>query len=617
MTKRPRSSPPPARPGLARRGGAATPYKRPVQSPDAETVMLAKFTADPEVEPEAPDAERPGPEQPTPQHQAAELSAAKNFSVRNRQEPDIPAEDESAEPSTRVLVLPRAKRGAGQELFSAPSARRTWVSRAALGAILCVQAVLPLRLQNTAFGDEALYLYAGHMETAHLLHGAALQGDYASYFPGVPVVYPVLAAAASSVGGLAAARAVSLLAMLITTALLYAMTRRLFNERVGLCAAGVFCVAEGVTLAGHLATNDAVSLCFLALASWIVVRTAPWRWRAYLLAAPVAGLAVATDYWALLYLPTLALFAGLAADPYLGRPALTRTLVLGGVTVELLAVAVLVAGRTYVTAAVTTLATRSPGGGQALHILTEAGEWGGLVAALAAFGAARYAVEARNERNEHVALPGSRRRRAALGIVLAGTALLALADHLYPSTDNLLDTHLSFGLFFAAPMAGVGLARLVGDHFRRAQIGVVAWAAVLVLGLGQATRAFGSWPDSSTQVMELSRYLGPGDRYLVENDNVAIYYLMGNPDAQPDQFTSTYFMAYRSPKGQLLTGTPAYLAALQAGYFHVVIYDSSVTPALDKSLAAALESDPRYRLAGAVPEDARDFHTTCYVWVRT
>jgi hypothetical protein len=579
--------------------------------------MLAKFTADPDVEPEAPDADRPDAQQLTPQQQVAELSAATKFSVRHRREPDIPAEDEFAEPSTRVLVLPRAKRGSGPELFSAPSARRTWVSRSVLGGLLCVQAILSLRLQNTAFGDEALYLYAGHMETAHLLHGVALQGTYATYFPGIPVLYPVLAAAANSIGGLAAARAVSLLAMLITTVLLYAMTRRLFNERVGLCTVVLFCVTEGTTLAGHLATNDAVSLCLLALASWIVVRTAPWRWRAYLLAAPVAALAIGTDYWALLYLPTLALLAGLAADPYLGRTALTRTLVLGAVTVELFAIGVLIGGRTYVTAAVATLATRSPGGDQALHILAEAGEWGGLVAALAAFGAARYAVEARNERNELVALPGSRRRRSALGLVLAGTALLALAEHLYQNTDNLLDTQICFGLFFAAPMAGVGLARLVGDHFRRAQIGIVVWAAALVLGLAQATQAFGSWPNSSTQVMELSRYLGPGDRYLVENDDVAIYYLMGNRDAQPDQFTSTYFMSYRNRKGQLLTGTPAYLAALQAGYFHVVIYDSSVTPALDKSLAAALESDPRYRLAGAVPEDARDFRTTCYVWVRT
>jgi len=579
--------------------------------------MLAKFTAETDVEPEVPDADGPDAQELIRQRQAAELSAAKNFSVRHRREPDIPAEDEFAEPSTRVLVLPRAKRGSGPELFSAPSARRTWVSRAVLGGLLCMQAILSLRLQNTAFGDEALYLYAGHMETAHLLHGAALQGTYATYFPGIPVLYPVLAAAANSVGGLAAARAVSLLAMLITTVLLYAMTRRLFNERVGLCAVVLFCVTEGTTLAGQLATNDAVSLCLLALASWIVVRTAPWRWRAYLLAAPVAGLAIGTDYWALLYLPTLALLAGLAADPYLGRTALTRSLVLGAVTVELFAVGVLIGGRTYVTAAVATLATRSPGGDQALHILAEAGEWSGLVAALAAFGAARYATEARNERNELVALPGSRRRRSALGLVLAGTALLALADHLYLNTDNMMDTHICFGLFFAAPMAGVGLARLVGDHFRRAQIGVVVWAAALVLGLAQATQTFGSWPNSSTQVMELSRYLGPGARYLVENDDVAIYYLMGNPDAQPDQFTSTYFMSYRNRKGQLLTGTPAFLAALQSGYFRVVIYDSSVTPALDKSLAAALESNPRYRLAGAVPEDARDFRTTCYVWVRT
>jgi hypothetical protein len=617
MTRRPRNSPPPARPGIARRGAASTPYKRPVQSPDAETVMLARFTADPDVEPPTADAEPPGAQQLSPQHQAAELSAARKFSVRHRREPDIPAEDDFAEPSTRILVLPHRKRGAGPELFSAPTARRTWVSRAALGAILCVQAVLSLRLQNTAYGDEALNLYAGHLETLHQLHGASLQGNYATYFPGVPVLYPVLAAAANSVGGLAAARAVSLLAMLITTALLYGMTRLLFNERVGLCAAALFCVTEATILAGHLATNDAVSLCLLAFASWVVVRTGPWHWRAYLLAMPVACLAAATDYWALLYLPAVAALAGIAGHPYIGRPALARALVMGGVMVELFAVGVLIAGRDYVTAAVSATASRSPGGSQALTILTEAGKWGGLIVALAVLGTIRYAAQARNEPNERVALPGSRHRRIAVGVVLTGTAVVTLLDQLYLNTDVSLDTHLAFGLFFAAPMAGVGLARLVGDHFRRAQIGIVVWAVALILGLAQSSQLFGSWPNSSTLVMELSRYLGPGDRYLVENDNVAIYYLMGNRDAQPDQFTSTYFMAYRTSKGQLITGTPAYLAALQAGYFHVVIYDSSVTAPLDKTLAAALESDPRYRLAGTVPENAPDFRTTCYVWIRT
>jgi hypothetical protein len=285
--------------------------------------------------------------------------------------------------------------------------------------------------------------------------------------------------------------------------------------------------------------------------------------------------------------------------------------------VELFAVGVLIAGRGYVTAAVAATASRSAGGSQALLILTEAGKWGGLIVALAVLGTVRYSAQARNEPNEHVALPGSGHRRIAVGVVLTGTAVVTLLDQLYLNTDVSLDTHLAFGLFFAAPMAGVGLARLVGDHFRRAQIGIVVWAVALILGLAQSSQLFGSWPNSSTLVMELSRYLRPGDRYLVENDNVAIYYLMGNRDAQPDQFTSTYFMAYRTRKGQLLTGTPAYLAALQAGYFQVVIYDSSVTAPLDKTLAAALESDPRYRLAGTVPENAPDFRTTCYVWIRT
>jgi hypothetical protein len=626
MSKRPQSTPPPGRPGKAgpaRRGGASAPYKRPVQSPDAETVMLASFTADPEAEPgSGPDPSGPG--EPGTRGPAADQATpggapgapgAPGAASGNGHRPALRPVFENPAASTRILTLPRGKHGSGPAKFSEPSARRTWVSRATLAAILCVQAILSLRLQNTAYGDEGLYLYAGHLEIAHLLHGAALQGNYASYFPGVPVLYPVLGAAANGLGGLAAARAISLVAMLITTGLLYSLTRRLFNERVGLCAAVLFSVTEGTILAGRLATNDAVSLCLLAVASWMVVRTASWRWRAYMLAMPVACLAAATDYWALLYLPTVALLAALAAHPHLGRPALARAPVMGAIMVEVVAAGVLVAGRDYVTAAVAATASRSAGDG-ALQILTEAGKWGGLIAALAVLGVVGYSIRARNEPNENVALPGTRRRRIALGVALAGTALLTLADQLYLNTDLSLDTHLAFGLFFAAPMAGVGLARLVGDHFRRAQIGVVVWAVALILGLAQSSQLYGSWPDSTPLVGELSRLLGPGDRYLVENDNVAIYYLIGHQDARPDQFTSTYFMAYRTPDG-LLTGTPAYLAALRAGYFNVVIYDSTVTPALDRTLSAALESDPRYRLAGTVQEDGPDFHATCYVWVRT
>jgi hypothetical protein len=124
------------------------------------------------------------------------------------------------------------------------------ISRLILLAILCLQAVLSLRLRNTAFEDESLYLYSGNMELQHLLHGSTLYGGFTSYFSGASVLYPVAAAALNILGGLTAARALSLFEMLATTALLYSMTRRLFNERIALCAAAFFSVAEAVVFLG-------------------------------------------------------------------------------------------------------------------------------------------------------------------------------------------------------------------------------------------------------------------------------------------------------------------------------------------------------------------------------
>lgn len=556
----------------------------PSKLPEAETVILARATGDPGVVPGAAPGASP---------------------------------DELPPDSTRVIEMPHGRHRTGPVHISERSTRRAWVSRGAVAAICCVQALLSLRMRNTASAAEAQYLTIGHQEIAHLLQGAAPPPDYASSLPGVPVLYPVLGAYADGIHGLASARAVSLAAMLITTTLLYMMTRRLFNEQVGVYAAALFGVAEAAVLAGNLATPDATSLCLLALACWIVVRTASWRWPAYLLAVPAAMLAIGTYYWALLCLPTVGLLAVLAALPYVGLPALARILVpavpIGGIfTARLLA-----AGRDYLTAAMTATASRLPGSGVALRILADSGKWAGLVVALAVFGAIRYAIQPRIVADGDVALPGTGSRRIALGIVLTATAGLAVADQLYLNSENSLDTHLAFGLFFAAPMAGVGLASLVGEHYRRAQIAVLAWTAALILGLVQSGQIFTSWPDSGSVVRELSRYLGPGDRYLVENDTVPIYYLRGNPDAQPGQFTSTSRITYRTAGGEVLTGTAAYVAAVKAGYFHVVIYDDTVTAATDTSLAQALRFSDGYRLMATLPEQAAGGHTTCWVWVRT
>ena len=119
-----------------------------------------------------------------------------------------------------------------------------WYRPPPLLVILIVQAALSLRLiwSNTAFMDEGLYLWAGRLEWAHWLHGAAITPyGFPLYFSGAPVIYPPLGALANDAGGLAGARILSLCFMLGATALLYSVTQRLtFNRRAATAAAVVF-----------------------------------------------------------------------------------------------------------------------------------------------------------------------------------------------------------------------------------------------------------------------------------------------------------------------------------------------------------------------------------------
>jgi dolichyl-phosphate-mannose-protein mannosyltransferase len=492
--------------------------------------------------------------------------------------------------------------------------RRKRLSLIVLGLILLMQTVLTVRMHNTAFEDEALYLYVGHLEIAHWLHGAALQGDYPSYFSGAPVLYPVLGAAADSIGGLAAARAVSLLEMLAATALLYSLTRRLFNERVALFAALIFAVAEPTLFLSYLATYDATALCLLAVAAWLVVWGAKMRWPGYLLAAPVLALAVATKYAALLFVPCAIVLAGLAAWPHRGgRSALGRPITLGATTAILLAGALELGGSDYWRGITSTTLQRAASSSSPTSLLWDCVQWIGVPFGLAVIGAVTYTLRPATESAASIASAGSRLRRAALGTVLAGSALLAPAEQIRIGTFVSLQKHVGFGLLFAAPIAGVGLVRIIGDHFRRTQIGIAIWGAALALGMTQANNLFNGWPNTSVSIPEMARYLEPGTHYLVEVPEVPIYYLRDHADAQPDQFTSTYNFTYVGPKGETLNGDAAYTAAIKAGYFRMIVFDYSVTPATDNVISRAVDLNPKYRLAAIVPETTGGRQ---YIWVR-
>ena len=183
-----------------------------------------------------------------------------------------------------------------------------------LVVIIAAQAAMSIRLiwSNTAYLDEATYLWAGHVELAHWLHGAAAP-EYATYFSGAPVIYPPLGALAADVGGLAGARFLSLAFMLGATCLLWGMTRRLFGPWAAYLSAALFAALGPTQFLGAFATYDAMALFLIAAAAWCVV-AAPGRddssWL-LIAGAVLLALANATKYASLLFDPTVVALGGL------------------------------------------------------------------------------------------------------------------------------------------------------------------------------------------------------------------------------------------------------------------------------------------------------------------
>jgi hypothetical protein len=586
-------------------------YKRPEMVSSAETVML------PKVKP---------PLKPSPKIARASTvdTGAQAVVAAGAGASSVEAPKKIDQEQTTVLAVQTPPQQQKKKVAGAPrpdqpytaSQRRKWISRGVLLAILLMQAVLSLRLHNTAFEDEAQYLYAGQLEILHIFHHQPLPLNFASYFSGAPVLYPVAGAWADSIGGLAAARALSLLEMLATTGLLYTISRRLFNERVAICAALLFSVTMSVTFLGHFATYDATCLFLLAVTAWIMVRTALLRWPVFLLAVPVAALAVAVKYAGALFVPTIAVLPVLTAWPYRRRRVWAYPVVFGVGTAALLYLGLKWGGHSYSEALSSTTTSRAQGTTPVGHLGWESLKWGGVIFFAAVLGTVAYAWRPRTDAEEEIAPAGSRLRRILLGLVLTGTAVLAPVYQAHLHTDVSFLKHIGFGLFFAAPMAGVGLARVMGDHFRRPQLGIAVWGLALLLGMTEATHLFGAWGNETSFVKDFSKELKPGAKYLVEIPEVPIYYLEGNKEAQAAQFSSTFVLVYQNPKGVVLSGTTAYEAAIQNNFFQTVAIEGFTTPATDNAIESELKKNKNYTKVTVVSDSTKYHDGTFTIWVR-
>jgi 4-amino-4-deoxy-L-arabinose transferase-like glycosyltransferase len=271
----------------------------------------------------------------------------------------IPAARPAQAPSP-TRPLPSGPRRSRARQRSRAFSDRLVTGRWPLLCLLAVQASLSLRLvwSNTAFQDEALYLWAGRLELAHWLHSAPVP-DFATYFSGAPVVYPPLGALADALGGLAGARILSLCSMLGATTLLWSVTRRLFDQRAAVTATAVFAFLGPVQFLGAFATYDPMAVFLLAFASWLAIRSAGRYGEVALIGcAAVLVLADAAKYASLLWNPVVIALAILGPVGTRGE-AVRRGIRLVSYAFALaIAVLFLAGGPTYVTGLMFTTLTR-------------------------------------------------------------------------------------------------------------------------------------------------------------------------------------------------------------------------------------------------------------------
>lgn len=474
-----------------------------------------------------------------------------------------------------------------------------------LMAILLTQAVLAVRLvwSNTAFGDEALYLWAGHLEIAHWLHGTRIPA-FPTYFSGSPVIYPPLGALADSLGGLAAARLLSLCFMMAATCMLWAVVSHLFGRRTAFFAAALWATLASTQFLGAFATYDAMSLLLMATAAWCAIRAGEQPKAAGWLAGAAVALAAAnaTKYASGIFDPVIVTLTALAgADVLPWRQAVARAATLLGYVVSIFVFLLSLGGGEYVAGVTETTLARPPGTSPASTVINEAWQLTAIIVILAAAGVLLSLAD-------RTSLP----RRLML-LVAAGAALLVPVEQARIHTTFALHKHVDFGAWFAAIAAGYAIDMLIRHARFRLFQGVITGACIAVLvfpvrlGIVQAKARFHDWPNSSSLVTAL-HYLLPrtSGPILISTPDVSEYYL---PEGS-QWYRWSNLHTIRLLSGKTITsgmigrsaGAAAYEKRIRRGFFSVVVVNLRGSyVAFNKRLLSVLEQNSEYRLAASVP----------------
>ena len=473
--------------------------------------------------------------------------------------------------------------------------------------VLAVQAALSVRLlwADTAFQDEATYLWAGHLEWAHWLHGAPIP-PFPTYFSGAPVIYPPLGALADSVGGLAGTRVLSLLLMLGATALLWGAADRLYGRRAAFFAAALFAVSGPVLHLGSFATYDALAVLLVALAAWCVIRAGDrGEGTGWMIAAGIAlAAANAAAYASALFDVVLLALALLIAWPGGRRLAARRCATLLIAVVALLTAGLMAGGKDYLGGVEVTTLARVGAADPVTAVLTAAWSWTGLIVLLAAAGVI-------------ISWAGRRGWAATLLLaVLTAAALLGPLEQARLHTLASLNKHVGLGAWFAAIAAGYAIDRFIAAAPAGRAQAVAAGALIVALvfpaslGASQSRQFSTDWPNATSFIAVFGPLASQGNGHLlVETASIARYYLPSGSQWQRWSSTRNIIMPSgantggpSSRAGVTGPGNPGvYAAFITRGYFSYVALNYTDTTALDYQITKDLRASGHYRPIAVIP----------------
>ena len=451
----------------------------------------------------------------------------------------------------------------------------------ALWSILAAQATLtlPWMWRTAAFSDEAVYLSASHETWSHLM-------STASSFPGVPVLYLPLVGVFDSVGGLIAARLVSMIFMLGATALIYVIGDRLFGQSSGVLAALLFAVCGIAVHLGAAAVFDPMALFLLVLSLYAAVKMRDGS-VGWLLLCPLAlAAANATKYatlaWDPVIIGTLILYGW-------SKGRAQAICLAGSVAASVAALdagVLLLGGANLATGVVVSIVYGSPQFGlpsSSPSVLAHAALMIGLIVLIAIGGVWVSAVKK---------MPPT---ATAFLLLLVLAALIAPLEQARVHQLSSLDENMGFGLPFAALGAGYALGgwrQWLGRQRHWGKVvattaAVITVISMLVVGRIERVQFRGPGAANAAAVVAVIRQNYIPRTFVLDDGAITMQYYL-------PEIPANYWV--RSVSGQNLFAVAQMHRRICTGYYSVIVLRTG-QGSEQSDVVKLLNHSRRYRLA--------------------